>query len=84
MDPLRSAKSTVICLRSPSRGLLGVRSFSARSLGVGIGRRREQLGSRWNGRGLTTLKAEFCTWRKIGQAWRTGQTQTDSHTPDRI
>ena len=33
-DPRRSAKSTVTCLRSPSRALLEVRIFSARCLGV--------------------------------------------------
>ena len=30
MDPLRSANSTVTCLRSPSRALREVRIFSAR------------------------------------------------------
>ena len=34
IDPLRSAKSTVTCLRSPSRALLEVRIFSARCFGV--------------------------------------------------
>src|SRR5215471_204135 len=34
IDPFRSAKSTVTCLRSPSRALLEVRIFSARCLGV--------------------------------------------------
>jgi putative ABC transport system substrate-binding protein len=34
MDPFRSAKSTVTCLRSPSRALFEVRIFSARCLGV--------------------------------------------------
>jgi hypothetical protein len=34
MEPLRSAKSTVTSLRSPSRALLEVRIFSARCLGV--------------------------------------------------
>src|SRR5262245_9561242 len=34
MEPLRSAKSTVICLRSPSRAALEVRMRSARCLGV--------------------------------------------------
>src|SRR5215813_4444295 len=34
IEPLRSAKSTVTCLRSPSRALLDVRIFSARCLGV--------------------------------------------------
>src|SRR4029453_5833155 len=33
MEPLRSAKRTVTCLRSPSRALLDVRIFSARCLG---------------------------------------------------
>src|SRR5262245_11866985 len=42
MDPLRSAKRTVTCLRSPSRAALEVRIFSARCLGVyasGAGKR---------------------------------------------
>src|SRR5215813_8120872 len=42
IDPLRSAKSTVTCLRSPSRAPLEVRIFSARCLGVyasGAGKR---------------------------------------------
>src|SRR5262245_7461723 len=34
MEPLRSAKSTVTCLRSPSRALLEMRIFSARCAGV--------------------------------------------------
>jgi hypothetical protein len=34
MEPLRSAKRTVTCLRSPSKALLAVRIFSARCLGV--------------------------------------------------
>ena len=34
IEPLRSAKSTVTCLRSPSRAALEVRIFSARCLGV--------------------------------------------------
>src|SRR6516164_5471039 len=34
IDPLRSANSTVTCLRSPSRALREVRIFSARCLGV--------------------------------------------------
>jgi|SRR5262249_48551528 len=34
MEPLRSANSTVICLRSPSRAVLDVRIFSARYRGV--------------------------------------------------
>src|SRR5216684_1952160 len=34
IEPLRSAKRTVTCLRSPSRALLEVRIFSARWLGV--------------------------------------------------
>jgi class 3 adenylate cyclase len=34
IEPLRSAKSTVTCLRSPSRALLEVMIFSARCLGV--------------------------------------------------
>ena len=34
MDPLRSAKRTVTCLRSPSRALFDVRIFSARCFGV--------------------------------------------------
>src|SRR5215470_8016144 len=34
MEPLRSANSTVTCLRSPSSALLEVRIFSARCLGV--------------------------------------------------
>src|SRR5215510_6075986 len=34
MEPFRSAKSTVTCLRSPSRALLDVRIRSARCFGV--------------------------------------------------
>src|SRR5215831_2774 len=34
IEPLRSAKSTVTCFRSPSRAALEVRNFSARCLGV--------------------------------------------------
>src|SRR5215467_13298261 len=34
MEPLRSAKRTVTCLRSPSSAALDVRIFSARCLGV--------------------------------------------------
>src|SRR5262249_34452266 len=34
IEPLRSAKSTVTCLRSPSRAALDVRILSARCLGV--------------------------------------------------
>src|SRR5712691_7005386 len=34
MEPLRSANSTVTCLRSPSRAALEVRIFSARCFGV--------------------------------------------------
>src|SRR5437867_829426 len=34
IEPLRSAKRTVTCLRSPSSALLEVRIFSARCLGV--------------------------------------------------
>src|SRR5215467_11553190 len=34
IEPLRSAKSTVTCLRSPSRAALEVRILSARCLGV--------------------------------------------------
>jgi len=34
MEPLRSAKRTVTCLRSPSRAVREVRIFSARCLGV--------------------------------------------------
>ena len=34
MEPLRSANSTVTCLRSPSRAPFEVRIFSARCLGV--------------------------------------------------
>src|SRR6266567_5185296 len=34
MEPLRSAKRTVTCLRSPSRAALEVRIFSAKCLGV--------------------------------------------------
>src|SRR4030095_8662848 len=34
IEPLRSAKRTVTCLRSPSRALLDVRIFSARCFGV--------------------------------------------------
>ena len=34
VEPLRSANSTVTCLRSPSRALLDVRIFSARYGGV--------------------------------------------------
>src|SRR5215813_240687 len=34
IEPLRSAKSTVTCLRSPSRAALEVRIFSARCFGV--------------------------------------------------
>src|SRR5262245_32075924 len=34
IEPLRSANSTVTCLRSPSRAALEVRIFSARCLGV--------------------------------------------------
>src|SRR4029450_6069541 len=34
IEPLRSAKSTVTCLRSPSSAALEVRIFSARCLGV--------------------------------------------------
>src|SRR5215510_11018759 len=34
MDPLRSAKRTVTCLRSPSSAALDVRIFSARYFGV--------------------------------------------------
>src|ERR1700694_694617 len=34
MEPFRSAKSTVICLRSPSSADFDVRIFSARCLGV--------------------------------------------------
>ena len=34
LDPLRSAKRTVTCLRSPSSAALEVRIFSARCLGV--------------------------------------------------
>jgi hypothetical protein len=34
MEPLRSAKRTVTCLRSPSRAALDVRIFSARCFGV--------------------------------------------------
>src|SRR5262249_39731808 len=34
IEPFRSAKSTVTCLRSPSRAALEVRIFSARCLGV--------------------------------------------------
>ena len=34
LEPLRSAKRTVTCLRSPSRAALEVRIFSARCLGV--------------------------------------------------
>jgi hypothetical protein len=34
MEPLRSAKSTVTCFRSPSNALFEVRIFSARCLGV--------------------------------------------------
>jgi hypothetical protein len=34
MEPLRSAKRTVTCLRSPSSAALEVRIFSARCLGV--------------------------------------------------
>src|SRR5262245_29006747 len=34
MEPFRSAKSTVTCLRSPSKAALDVRIFSARCFGV--------------------------------------------------
>src|SRR5207249_12280400 len=34
IEPLRSAKRTVTCLRSPSRAVLEVRIFSARCFGV--------------------------------------------------
>jgi hypothetical protein len=34
VEPFMSAKSTVTCLRSPSRAALEVRIFSARCLGV--------------------------------------------------
>src|SRR5215510_3755485 len=34
IEPFRSAKSTVTCLRSPSSAALDVRIFSARCLGV--------------------------------------------------
>src|SRR5215470_16664552 len=34
IEPLRSANSTVTCLRSPSRAALEVRIFSARCFGV--------------------------------------------------
>src|SRR5262249_60591491 len=50
MEPLRSANSTVTCLRSPSRAVLEVRIFSARCFGVyasgGGGRRGDAPGSR--------------------------------------
>jgi hypothetical protein len=34
IEPFRSAKRTVTCLRSPSRALFKVRIFSARCFGV--------------------------------------------------
>src|SRR5262245_18519412 len=45
MDPLRSAKRTVTCLRSPSSAAFEVRIFSTRCLGVydsGAGRDAER------------------------------------------
>jgi hypothetical protein len=46
MDPLRSAKRTVTCLRSPSSAAFEVRIFSARCLGVYVaGARRIRAGT---------------------------------------
>src|SRR5262249_56512901 len=48
IEPLRSAKRTVTCLRSPSSAALDVRIFSARCLGVydsGDGARGAAAGS---------------------------------------
>src|SRR5215813_12394428 len=41
IEPLRSAKSTVTCLRSPSSATLEVRIFSARCLGVYVSGERD-------------------------------------------
>src|SRR5215831_10818009 len=51
MEPLRSAKSTVTCLRSPSRAALELRIRPARCLGVGLRR-----GEPYSRRGLISQR----------------------------
>ncbi len=63
IEPLRSAKSTVTCLRSPSRAVFEVRIFSGEVLrGVGVGRGEFRGGSRSRGsdKRLATLPTKLC------------------------
>src|SRR5215467_4986763 len=69
MEPLRSAKSTVTCLRSPSRALLEMRIFSARCAGVYLSGEvnREALG--W----LLPLSIWISAWPHFRQNFAPGR-----------
>jgi hypothetical protein len=60
MEPLRSANSTVTCLRSPSSALLEVRIFSGEvSRRIGLGRNETWLSGGRPCYGIRALGTEF-------------------------
>jgi len=75
-EPLRSANSTVICLRSPSTAALEVRIFSARCFGAcvsgdgGFETMRQVLGERYTRR--RTPERAHCGHRTAGLVPRAG------------